>query len=306
MKRAMTTTQTTRPVQASLSMIAAMMVIGVIDNFIPRIAQDIGLWQFHFTRALIAAPFVIALAAIGLGRLGPRRWGAVILRSLCIAVSMLFYFSALALMPIAQALAGLFTSPIFILLITGLFMGQKVGPWRILAVALGFAGTLIVLQPDLNDFDWAVMIPVAGGFFYALAAIATRTICAGESTVALLAGMWVALCLVGLVGLLVLQVYPIESADGPLGFVTRGWVWPMKNALPFVALQAIGSVTGVFLIIKAYQIGEPSFVSVFEYSVMVFGPLFAWVAFGQSVGPAQILGIALIVVAGSIIAVRSN
>jgi len=294
------------PLKAGLLMVCAMMIIGVIDNYIVRLADQIGLWQFHFTRALVALPLVAGLSVAGMGSIRPLRIWAVGLRSLLVAVAMMFYFTALALMPIAQALAGLFTSPIFILLIKALVMGHRIGVWRILAVAVGFSGTLFVLQPDPQDFDFAVLIPVAGGFFYALAAIATRSLCAEESTVAVLAGMWVVLGLFGAVGLLALAVFPLEAAPGPDGFVMRGWVWPMTQAAPWVVLQAIGSVAGVFLIIKAYQLGDPSYVSVFEYSVMGFGPLFAWVALGQPVGPWQIIGIAMIAVAGAIIAVRSK
>lgn len=295
-----------RTLTAALLMVAAMAIIGVIDNFIVRLAEHIGLWQFHFTRALMALPLVAVLSLLGLGQMRPRRVWAVALRSLLIAVAMLFYFSALALMPIAQALAGLFTSPIFILLFSALVMGHRIGPWRILAVAVGFAGILFVLQPDPQNFDWSVLIPVAGGFFYALGSIATRSLCAEESTVSLLAGMWIMLGLMGAVGLSVLAVLPLSSAPGPDGFVTRGWIWPMTQALPWVVLQAIGSVCGVFLIIKAYQLGEPSYVSVFEYSVMIFGPLFAWVAFAHPVGGWQIVGIVLIACAGAIIAIRSK
>ncbi len=287
-------------------MVSAMAFIGVIDNFIPRVATEIGLWQFHLIRALLATPLVIGLSLLGLGRLGPRRLWAVALRSFLVAIAMLFYFSALALMSIAQALAGLFTSPIFILLISALALRQRIGPWRILAVVVGFTGILFVLQPDPNDFDAMVLIPVAGGLFYAMGAITTRSLCAGESTVAMLLGMLVALGTAGAGGLVYLGLFPIESIPGPDGFVTRGWVWPMWQAFPWVVVQAAGSVAGVFLIIKAYQLGEPSYVSVFEYSVMIFGPLFAWVAFGQPVTYWQIVGIALIAVAGGIIAVRSN
>ena len=291
--------------KAAMVMICAMAIIGVIDNFIPRLATEIGLWQFHFVRALVALPLVASLSLIGLGTAWPRRWRPVVLRSLAVAVSMLFYFSALALMPIAQAMAGLFTSPIFVLLIAALGMGQRIGPWRVVAVAIGFAGILCVLQPDPRAFDIAVLIPVTAGFFYALGALATRHLCVGESTVALLLGMWVALGLFGTAGLVVLEVMPLPSAPGAAGFVTRGWVWPMWQAAPWVGLQVIGSITGVFLIIKAYQLGEPSYVAVFEYSVMVFAPLFAWVAFGQTVDVWQVVGIGLIAVAGGIIALRS-
>ncbi|MFK7754540.1 MAG: DMT family transporter [Sedimentitalea sp.] len=295
-----------RILTAALVMIAAMAIIGVIDNYIVRVADQIGLWQFHFVRALMALPLVAGLSLLGLGTLRPVRLWAVAVRSLLVGVSMLFYFSALALMPIAQALGGLFTSPIFILLITALVMKQRIGPWRICAVLLGFVGILLVLQPNPSDLDLKVMIPMAGGFFYALSAIATRTICARESTITMLAGMWVTLGTFGALGLVVLSIWPLASVAGPDGFVTRGWVWPIIDVMPLVVLQAVGSVIGVFLIIKAYQLGEPSYVSVFEYSVMIFGPLFAYLAFGQTVGGWQIFGIGCIACAGIIIALRAK
>lgn len=296
----------TKPVSAALFMVGAMLIIGAIDNVIVILAAEIGLWQFHFTRALIAIPLVIGLSLLGLGTIRPRRWWAVAVRSGLVATSMLFYFSALALMPISQALAGLFTSPIFILIITAGFLKHRIGPWRIGAVACGFAGILLVLQPDPNDLSWITLVPVAGGFFYALSAITTRTLCAGESTVAMLAGMWLTLGAMGAVGLGVMAIWPTESLPGPDGFVTRGWVWPMWEAAPYVVLQAFGSVVGVFLIIKAYQLGEPSNVSVFEYSVMIFGPFYAFVFFGQTMDQIQMLGIALILLAGTVIALRSG
>lgn len=296
----------TRPMFAAVTMVCAMAIIGVIDNFIIQLADEIGLWQFHFVRALIAIPLVMSLAFFGLGTLRPQRIWAVALRSALVGVAMLFYFSALALMSIAQALAGLFTSPIFVLLITAIVLRQHIGPWRILAVAFGFAGILLVLEVDPINFDLKTLIPVVGGFFYAMSAIVTRTLCARESTVALLAGMWIMLGTMGAIGLVVLWAFPMESVAGPQGFVTRGWVWPMQVAAPWVALQALGSVCGVFLIIKSYQLGETSFVAVFEYSVMIFGPLFAWLALGQSASWIQVAGIGLIFSAGAIIALRSR
>jgi len=295
-----------RPLLAAAFMICAMAVIGVIDNFIAPLSRHVGLWQFHLMRASIALPMVVVLPLLGLGGLMPIRFWAVTLRSLLVGISMLFYFSALAMMPIAQALAGLFTSPIFILLISAGLMGQRIGLWRILAVAVGFFGIILVLQPNATDFDLKAMIPVCAGFFYALGAITTRRLCVGESTVSLLAGMWVTLGIMGAVGTATLLVWPMWQPGEEVQFVTRPWVWPMWDALPLTLLQAIGSVCGVFMIIKAYQLGEPSYVSVFEYSVMIFGPLFAWLAFGQPVGGWQVLGIGFIASAGIIIALRSR
>ncbi|KIC43186.1 membrane protein [Ruegeria sp. ANG-R] len=298
--------QPTHSVLASLLMVAAMSIIGVIDNFVIRVAESIGLWQFHLSRALLMLPLIAVLSMLGLGTLWPRRYGVVAVRSVLITLAMLFYFSALALMPIAQALAGLFTSPIFVLLVSALLLKQHIGPWRIGAVLLGFSGILCVLQPDPTAFDFRTLLPVAGGFFYALSAVVTRTHCANESTVALLAAMVVTLALAGGIGLIWLALYPIGVPAGADGFAMRGWVWPMQEALPWVVIQAVGSTIAVFMLIKAYQLGEPSYVAVFEYSVMIFGPLFAWVALGQSVGLMQIVGIGMIAAAGVLLGWRER
>lgn len=296
----------TRPLAAAVWMLAAMMMIGVIDNFVAVIAGSIGLWQFYVIRMVIALPLIWLMSLAGMGALRWMRPGRVLLRSLFVALAMLFYFASLAVMPIAQALAGLFTSPIFVLIITVMGFGNRIGPWRVLAVGCGFAGVLMVLQPDPENFSWVTLMPVLGGFFYALGALATREWCAGESTVGMLAGVMGMQGVMGLSMLGVLWLFGIGEAGGALAFLTRGWVWAFSEIHIWLLIQAVGSVAGVFGIIKAYQLTEPSYVAVFEYSVMIFGPLFAWVWFGQGIGPWQVWGIALISLAGAIIALRSS
>lgn len=293
----------TSPVLASVLMVSAMAILGVIDNVVILLADTIGLWQFHLTRALLMLPLIVGLSLLGMGSLRPRRLGPVILRSVLITLAMLFYFASLALMPIAQALAGLFTSPIFVLLISAFAMGQRIGPWRILAVLIGFSGTLCVLQLNPYEFDARTLLPIAGGLFYALSSIVTRKYCAQESTVALLATMIITLGLAGAIGLAVFSFVPHSFPDG---FVTRGMVWQMQPAIIWVVIQAVGLTVAVFMLIKSYQIGETSYVAVFEYSVMIFGPLFAWVALGQTIGVMQIAGIGLIAAAGALLGWRSK
>jgi drug/metabolite transporter (DMT)-like permease len=283
-----------------------MAIIGVIDNVVILLADTIGLWQFHLSRALLMLPLIAGLSLFGLGGLRPKRLGPVILRSVLITMAMLFYFASLAMMPIAQALAGLFTSPIFVLLISSLGLKQTIGPWRIMAVLIGFTGILCVLQPNPGEFDAKTLLPVVGGLFYALSSIVTRSHCSDESTVALLASMIITLGLAGAIGVAVLSVFPIASPEGPDGFVFRGWVWDMRPAVSWILIQACGSTVAVFMLIKSYQIGEPSYVAVFEYSVMIFGPLFAWVALGQTIGTMQIAGIALIATAGALLGWRAG
>jgi len=284
----------------------AMITISFIDNYIVVVAGKIGLWQFYVLRSTLALLLVSAMSQFGFGTVRPFRFWAVAARSALIAVGMLFYFGALAFMPLAQALAGLFTSPIFILLITVIVLRQTIGPWRIIAVAVGFAGILLVLDPDVQNLTWLMVMPVAGGLFYALGSVATRALCEGESTLSLLFGVMAMQGLFGAVALAVLAVVAPDVPEGTDGFLLRGWVWPIWNVVPLVVLQAAGSVVGVALIIRAYQIGQASQVSVLEYSALVFGPMFAWLLFGQGITLWQAGGIAMIAVAGIIIALRSR
>ena len=291
---------------AAISMVAGMLVVGFIDNFIVFISETIGLWQFQITRAAIALPLVFLLAWFGAQTLRPNRLWPVALRSAFLAISMLFYFWSLALIPMAQALAGLFTSPIFILLISGLILRQRIGPMRILAVVIGFVGIIFVVDTHLADLSFLSFLPIFGGFFYAMAAVATRQLCEGESTLCLVAFLMIAQSLLGVIALTVLTLISPEVPEGSAGFVLRGWVRTISPALPWIFLQAIGSIFGIGLIIRAYQLGQASYVAVYEYSVFIFGPFFAWLLIGQQVNLTQFFGILLIASAGTLITLRSR
>lgn len=291
---------------AALSMLGAMLVIGAIDIFVARIAETISVWQFLVLRMVIAGPLILLAARLGAGSVRPARFRALAVRSVFFASGMFCYFGALAFMPIAMALAGLFTSPIFVLLITAFLLRQRIGPWRVLAVAVGFAGILVVLGPSGGDLGWILALPVLGGMLYACGVVTTRTLCAGETTMALVMGIFVAQAVLGLVALAVLPFLPITPAEGAAGFLTRGWTWEMGPAMPYVLLQGVGSVLGVGLLNRAYRLGEASRVAVFEYSIMIFGPVWAWLLLGQNITALQGAGIALIACAGIIIALRSR
>jgi drug/metabolite transporter (DMT)-like permease len=203
-------------------------------------------------------------------------------------------------------LAGLFTSPIFVLLMTVLVLKQRIGIWRVIAVAIGFAGILLVLGIQQGAPGWVILMPVAGGLFYAAGSLATRVLCAEESTLSMLSGIMIVQSVIGVLALVVLAIWSPVVPEGADGFLLRGWVWPIAPVFPYIVMQAVISVFGVFLLIRAYQWGEASQVSVLEYSIMIFGPFFGWLLMGQTITPTMMAGIALIMVAGGIIAVRSK
>ena len=283
------------------------MVIGFTDNYVQVIAAEAGLWQFHATRSVMAWAILLALVLpFGL-RLRPRNLRAVAARSAIHGLAMLIYFGALAFLPVALVAAGLFTAPIFVLLISGIAYGQTIGPVRILAVMIGFAGVLLVLGPEaLGGASLAALLPVLAGALYAMGNIATRQWCAGESAETLLGGFFLALGVLGVIGMGVLSLWPLAAPPGADGFVMRGPVWPSGTFLFWTFVQAAGSLLGVGMMIKAYQLADAGRVSVIEYVILPASAFWSWLLWGQTLGPVAVIGMGLIAGAGAMIALRAR
>ncbi|MEH6644675.1 DMT family transporter [Sulfitobacter sp.] len=292
-----------RPGLAALSIIGGMFTLGITDNFVPYISETGSLWQFHMVRGIMAVVMLGLIAALGFGVIKPISWRAVMGRSLFPATAMLIYFGCLSVLPIGVVVAGLFTAPMFVLLISVVFQGARVGPVRLGAVLLGFVGALLVIQPDPRALDPVAFLPIVAGMLYAIGAVVTRLWCAQEGTIALSAGFFAMLAVFGAIGLLVL---PAGGPTGFDGFVHRGWV-QLTGAMWFwITVQAVGSMIGIALIFRGYLIGEAGHVAVFEYSLLVFASFWAWVLWGQTVNLIALTGMALIAGAGVVITLRTD
>ncbi|OSP56323.1 DMT family transporter [Pseudoruegeria sp. SK021] len=291
---------------AAALIVIAMAMMGLVDNYVVTIAETTGLWQFQVIRSGMALCLLTAVARWQGWRLMPRRWGPVIARSAVLSSGLMIYFAALAVMPISEAVAGLFTAPIFVLILSGLAFGHRIGPVRIGAVVLGFFGVLMVLRPDAGAITWLAILPILSGMFYALAALATREWCAGEAAVTLLYGFFAAMGLWGLLGLAVLGVAPQVAPAGAAGFAMRFWGEMSAEAWAWTVAQAVFSLLAVGLIIRAYQIGEASFVAVYEYGLLLSVVMWGYVLFGTRIDLWAMVGIAAIVTSGAVIALRSG
>lgn len=283
------------------------LLIGFTDNYVRVIAADAGLWQFHATRTFMAMILLGVLVPVLRLRLRPVNLRAVVARSAIHGSAMVIYFGALAFLPVAIVAAGLFTAPIFVLLISRFRYGHRIGPVRIIAVAVGFLGVLLVLGPQVvTGASVAAVLPVLAGALYAMGNIATREWCAEERAETLLAGFFLALGLIGLAGMAVLAVWPLAVPEGPAGFLMRGPVWPSTPFLFWTFVQAAGSLLGVGMMIRAYQLTEASRASVIEYVILPASALWSWIIWGETLEIVAWLGMALIVSAGAMIALRAK
>ena len=294
-----------RTLAAAAAILGYAIIIGFTDNFVRVIAADGGLWQFHALRGVMAMA-ILGLAARPLGlRLAPQNLGAVAGRSLIHGCAMLIYFGCLAFLPVATVAAGLFTAPIFVLLISRFAFGHPVGPYRIAAVLIGFLGVILVLGPASGErIGAATVLPVAAGALYALGNLATREWCAGETAETLLAGFFVTLGLFGLIGMAVLALWPVPVPEGAAGFVLRGATVPTGRFLIWTFVQAAGSLIGVGLMIRAYQIAAASRVAIFEYVILPASALWSYLLWAELVSPRAALGMGMIFLAGLIIVLR--
>ena len=283
------------------------MVIGFTDNYVRVIATEAGLWQFHFTRTVMAMA-LLGLAAIPLGlRLRPVRLRAVVARSAIHGCAMVIYFGALAFLDVALVAAGLFTAPIWVLLISRFVYGHAIGPVRIVAVVTGFAGVILVLGPAaMGGASLPALLPVIAGAMYAMGNIATREWCAQESAETLLAGFFTMLGIIGAVGMLALWLASLAVPAGSDGFLQRGPVWPSGTFYFWTFVQAAGSLLGVGMMIRAYQITDASKASVLEYVILPASAFWTWVLWGKGLEPMAVVGMALIVAAGTMIALRAR
>lgn len=283
------------------------LIIGFTDNHVQLIAVDHGLWQFQATRTLMAMALLVpAVPLLGL-RIRPVRFAAVAARSALHGLAMMIYFGSLAFLPVAIVAAGLFTAPIFVLLISRFAYGHSIGPIRILAALVGFVGVLLVLGPEaMSGTSFAAILPMAAGAFYALGNIATREWCEGESAETLVVGFFLALGVFGVIGLAALMLWPLDAIPGPDGFVMRGAVMPSRAFLGWTFVQAVGSLLGVAMMIRAYQVTDAGRASVIEYVVLPASALWSWLLWGEGLSMVAAVGMAFIMGAGAMIALRAR
>ena len=101
--------------------LAGMLILAIVDNYVRLIASDIGLWQFHLVRSIIAILLMIIFMKLFREALKPKNFCLVIIRTLILVLAMFVYFGSLAFFPISQVAAGLFTSPIFVVIFSFFF-----------------------------------------------------------------------------------------------------------------------------------------------------------------------------------------
>jgi drug/metabolite transporter (DMT)-like permease len=161
--------------------VALMLVFCVLAPLLDvssKLAAEAGVPVGQITTARFVVQGALMLPVVLVMRLpwaiSPHRLGLVVLRAVFLILSTFSFVSGIAVMPVADALAIAFVEPFIVLILGSLIFGDEVGPRRIAASVVGFAGALLVIQPSLATFGYVALWPLGTAFFFSGYMLLTR------------------------------------------------------------------------------------------------------------------------------------
>jgi len=245
-----------RPGMAAGLMLSALSMLALQDALARFAGEHVSFWQFQAMRAASNTILLLGFAYMVWGR-APRRPNnapAVAARCLMMIIATGFFFGGIPRVTIVEMAAGLYTYPIFVTMLSALFLRERIGLRRIGAVLIGATGAMLILQPGGGDFEPVKLMPVGAGFCYACNVIITRRWCRGENAITMALSIAVSFVVIGLGGCLYLAFYP--ASDGfreALPYLAHGWrdvaLWVVGITLTCSVLNATANV----ILTKAYQ-----------------------------------------------------
>lgn len=289
-----------RPALAALLMVGSLCLLGLQDSLFKLISGNVSLWQFHLLRAGFNLFFLLLLSRIfwrGASALPKRPW-AVILRSIFLVCSMLFFFGAIPSMSLSEAAAGLYVFPLFIILLSSLFLGERLSIHRGLAITGGFAGTILILKPLSVAFHWITLSPVIAALFYAATIIATRKLCREENPATLAMIGAIAFAIAGAMGVSVMEILRPDRLAESLPYLFSGWSSLSVAVTLIILLCSMMNLAANIGLAKAYQSAESSWLAPFDYSYLVFAAIWGALIWNDVPDAASLLGMAMIAGSG--------
>ena len=260
-----------------------------MDTINKALSQNLPVPQLVWGRFI----FHMVLMVLILGRRLPqvvvtRRIGLQVVRSFCLICAAFLFVNGLRLLPLAEANAIIFFAPILVAVLSAPLLGERVGRRRWVGVALGFAGTLIIIRPGSGIMHLAALFPLGAACLFALYQIATKRLSRIDPPMT-------TLFYSGLVGALVTSVA-----------VPFFWVTP--EGLEWFLLAMLGVLSGGthYCIIKAFEAAPAATVAPFIYSTLIWATLSGYVFFSDLPDMWTVVGAAIIAGSGLYIAFQER
>ncbi|WP_347261048.1 DMT family transporter [Rudaea sp.] len=276
------------PLHAYALMAASAVLFGLMA-IVMRLGTERGLHAFEmgFFRSAFGLLFALPLLhGRGLALLRTNHFHLYLLRGGLGAVSMLASFWALAHLPLAQAIAISFSTPLFVTIGAVFLLGEIVRARRWTAVAVGFVGVLVIMRPGSLHFSVDMLVALGGAMAAASAYISIKFLSRSEPADAIVIYMT---AIMGVVTL-------------PLALAT--WTRPDATGWLLAALVGLLGTAGQITMTRAYHMGEVSALAPLNYLQLPVVSICAWFIFAQSVDTGTLAGAAIIIAANLYIAHR--
>jgi len=268
------------PASAIAMIVAAMACFSTSDALAKFLTTLLPVAVIVWVRYLAFVVTLVPLLRRGRGVLRTQRLWLHAVRSIALASSATFFILALRVLPMAEATALVFASPLFVTLLSAWLLDERVDAVRWLIVVAGFAGVIVVMRPGSAVFRFEALLPICSSIAWAISVICTRKLAVhdGVDTTLVYSGIF-GFALVTLVALPQITVPP---AEGILAAVAMAIVWSAAQ----------------WLSVHAYHRGNVSVLAPFSYSQLMWSTLIGIVAFRHVPDGASLAGISTILACG--------
>jgi len=252
-------------------------------------------WARLLLQAMLTLPFLLYFQ--GWRGVVPKRLWPNVLRGALIAVASTLYFTALKFMPMADALAIMFIQPFILVILSAVIDKEHVGWRRRIAVAVGFLGVLIVVQPSWDVFGPVSLIPALSGTIFAFYILLNRRMARHDTPLTM---QFTA----GLGGLFVLTLV-----------LAGGWLAEVPELTPsaigsreaaWLLLMGMLGTSGHLCFVQASRLAPSSLIAPMQYTEIVFAAIFGYLVFDDFPSLVKWVGILIIVASGAYVFWRES
>jgi len=295
--------------------LVGMFSISLNDMMIKQLSGGYPLHQIVFVRSGIGILFSLILVHFegGWSILKTKQPFLHAVRGLLIVISNMSFFVALAAIPLADATALFFAAPLFITLFSIPILGERVGPLRISAVTIGFAGVIIMQRPwedteSLNASRVVLLLPVLAAVTYALNQVLTRKL--GVTTKASALAVYIQAMFV-----VVSSMFWLVAGDGHFAqgidnpsvqFLLRAWIWPDNSDIWVMLGLGFNSAIIGYCLSQAYRMADAATVAPFEYIGLPLAVFWGWLFWADLPVWEVWVGMILIMASGLFVFVREQ
>ena len=293
-----------RTLQGIVCVIAGMVLFVGQDLLMKGMLTTYPVWMLIFVRSVMALltllPLVLWLGAPH--RIYTPLWPWYLARAVLFAGGFAMFYAAFPFMGLAEVTTLFFAAPLMTATLAAVFLQEKIGIHRVLALLVGFAGVVIAVNPTGGNFGWISILPVMTALTYAISQTIVRKI--GEQDTSLVIGLYT-ISLSGVViipiGFAVTQVIEITP---DLIHLRMSWPVPALDGLGMLALLGGIGTVAYTLVSRAYQIASASVIAPFDYSYLPLAALFGYLVWGEVPHFTTFVGMVLIVSSGMYTAYR--